>query len=139
MEWTSVIAESASAPGAAALRASSDIRSGGPVPSGMDTRRRGIGFGSCFESFEWLPIRRAGFVIGSRTDVGTCRGFAASDVRHHGIGFAARIRDDEALLRLLLLLLVISPAGNFVNTTRGGGPHPGRTCGAFARGCRTVK
>lgn len=87
----------------AALRASSSFRSGGSAPAAV----------GCFESFERLPIWISQRVVGARTDVGTCCGFAAGDVRHRGIGFAARVRDDGALLWLLLLLL-ISPAGKFL-------------------------
>lgn len=78
---------------AAALRASSAPSD--PASCARDVRHRRFGIGSwccccCFESFERLPIRRAGFV-GARTDVGTCCGFAAaaSDVRHRGIGFTS--------------------------------------------------
>lgn len=49
--------------------------------------------------------------------MGTCCGFAAaSDVRHRGIGFTARVRHDGTLLWLLLLLLLI-PFGREISWT----------------------
>lgn len=72
LEGTSVSAEMASAPGAAASRASSGFRSGDPASSGV--LHRGNGFGSwccCFESFERSV--RSGFLR---------KGRPSSQIRH---------------------------------------------------------
>lgn len=146
LEWTSVIVALASAPvGCSESFERLPIRRSGFLWNGHPSSRNRLRLLLLLLLWELRVASDpaspacAGVVVGTRTDVGTCCGFAASDVRHREIGFAARVRDDGALLWLLLLLLIPFRPGNFVDTTRGGRPHPGRTCGAFARGCRTVK
>lgn len=105
---------------AAALRASSAPSD--PASCARDVRHRRFGIGSwccccCFESFERLPIRRAGFV-GARTDVGpavaTRRRLATSVIAESAS--RARVRHDGTLLWLLLLLLLI-PFGREISWT----------------------